>query len=52
VFSEIYEKSQVKFHFAFALPMLVMVGALHAGYDSVAIQRAIKTPVFACAGQV
>jgi len=42
----------VLYNFAFALPMLVMVGALHAGYDSVAIQRAIKTPVFARAGQV
>ncbi|MBT9152594.1 MAG: hypothetical protein DDT35_00815 [Firmicutes bacterium] len=40
------------YNLAFALPMMIMIVALHAGLDSESIQKALKTPVFARASQV
>ncbi|MBT9152102.1 MAG: hypothetical protein DDT35_00314 [Firmicutes bacterium] len=40
------------YNLAFALPMLILVGAMHAGLDAVSIQRAMKVPLFSHASKV
>lgn len=40
------------YNFAFALPMLIMIGVMAFGYNSVMIQNIVKKPVFESAGRV